>query len=193
MTTQTAGSIDVPRVVAGPASAFPDLRAHRTRRHALAKLRALVAVGEPCTYRMVTLDGEVVPAEQVTDQDSADIRGDLERLSTMRPLSLDALLGMLYAASSHSDRSQISPALDQLLAYLSYWRTVSPERIIALFERLDASRLVRAVGQTLLASTRLGGDRSVARQAFLARFFEDLRARNTHEAVIARLCKGLEM
>jgi hypothetical protein len=51
--------------------------------------------------------------------------------------------------------------------------------VAALFERLDPSRLVRAVGQTLLASTRLSGDRSVARQDFLSRFLEDLRSRGT--------------
>lgn len=163
----------------------------RARRRALDALRAFEAVGEPCTYRIVTLDGTTLPSNQVTDQDSAEVLGDLEHLSTMVPTSLDALLEMLYAASSHSDRSHIAPALDRLLVYLDHWRACSPGRIAALFERLDLSRLVRAVGQTLLASTRLAGDRSVARQEFLARFLEDLRIRRTPEAMIARLRAGL--
>jgi hypothetical protein len=141
---------------------------------------------------MVMPDGTAVAADQVTDQDSAEIRGDVEHLSAMHPTPLDALLQMLYAASSHSDRSRLAPALDRLLVYVSYWGTESG-RVAALFERLDPSRLVRAVGQTLLASTRLAGDRSVARQEFLTRFLEHLRERNTPEAVIARLRKGFEM
>jgi hypothetical protein len=141
---------------------------------------------------MVMPDRTVVPSDQVTGQDSADVRGDLEYLSTMDPTSLDGLLTMVYVASSHSDRSRIAPALDRLLSYLDHWRAVSPERVAALFERLDPSRLVRAVGQTLLASTRLSGDRSVARQEFLSRFLEDLRSRGTPEAMIARLRRGLE-
>jgi len=155
-------------------------------------LRALEAVGEPCTYRIVMPNGATVPSDQVTDQDSAEVRGDLQHLSTMDPPSLDALLGVLYAASSHSDRSRIAPALDRLLAYLDHWRASSPGRVAALFKQLEPSRLVRAVGQTLLASTRLAGDRSVARQEFLARFLEDLRSRGIAEEVIARLRKGLE-
>jgi hypothetical protein len=141
---------------------------------------------------MVMSDGTTVPSDQVTDQDSAEVRGDLEHLSTMIPTSLDALLRMLYVASSHSDRSRIAPALDRLLAYLGHWSAASPGRVAALFERLEPSRLVRAVGQTLLASTRLACDRSVARQEFLSRFLEDLRIRGTPEAMIARLRKGLE-
>lgn len=192
MATQTLRSIDVPRVAAAPASRFPDLRSHRVRRRALEALRAFEAIGEPCTYRMVMADGTVVPSNQVTDQDSAEVLGDLEHLSTMHPTSLDALVGMLYAASSHGDRSGIPPALDHMLAYLDRWRASSPERIAALFERLEPSRLVRAVGQTLLASTRLACDRSVARRKFVSRFLEDLRIRGTPEGVIARLRKGLE-
>ena len=110
----------------------------------------------------------------------------------MVPTSLDALLEMLYAASSHSDRSHIAPVLDRLLAYLDHWRTFSPGRVDALFERLDPSRLVRAVGQTLLASTRLACDRSVARHRFLSRFLDDLRIRGTPEATITHLQEGLE-
>jgi hypothetical protein len=193
MTTQTAHSIDVPRVAAGPISGFLDLKKRRARRHALTKLRALEAVGEPCTYRIVLPDRTAVAVDQVTDRDFAEIREDLEHLSAMHPAPLEVLLRMLYAASSHSDRSRLAPALDCLLAYVSYWSTVSPSRVAALFERLDPSRLVRAVGQTLLASTQLVSDRPVARQKFLARFLEHLRARNTPEAVIARLREGLEM
>ena len=192
MTTHILRSVDVPRVTAGSTSGFPDLTVRRVRRRALDRLRALDAIGEPWTYRMVTLDGTAVSSNQVTDQDSAEVLGDLEHLSTMVPTSLDALLEMLYAASSHSDRSRIAPALDRLLAYLDHWRAFSPGRVAVLFERLDPSRLVRAVGQTLLASTRLASDRSVARQEFLSRFLEDLRVRGTPEEMIARLRKGLE-
>jgi len=141
---------------------------------------------------MVMPDGTAVPSNQVTDQDLAEIRDDLEHLAEMAPTSLDTLLRMLYTASSHSDRSRIAPALDRLLEYLDYWSVASPVRVAALFERLEPSRLVRAVGQTLLASTRLAGDRSAARQEFLARFLEDLRIRGTPEAMITRLRKGLE-
>jgi hypothetical protein len=141
---------------------------------------------------MVMPDGTAVPSNQITDQDLAEIRGDLEHLAEMAPTSLDALLRMLYTASSHSDRSRIAPALDRLLEYLDYWSVASPGRVAALFERLEPSRLARAVGQTLLASTRLAGDRSAARQEFLARFLEDLRIRGTSEAIIVRLRKGLE-
>jgi hypothetical protein len=192
MATQALRSIDVPRTVAGPPGRFPDLRAHRDRRRALGVLRALEAVGEPCTYRMVAPDGTAIPSDQVTDQDAAEVVDDLEHLATMVPTSLDALLEMLYAASSHSDRSRVAPALDRLLAYVGYWSVSSPERVTALFERLEPSRLVRAVGQTLLAATRLAGDRFVARHAFLARFLDDLRIRGTPDAVIARLRRGLE-
>jgi len=192
MTTQTVRSVDVPRVAAGPTSGFPDLTARRVRRRALDVLRAFEAVGEPCTYRIVMLDGTAVPPNQVTDQDSAEVLGDLKHLTTMETTSLDALLEMLYAASSHSDRSRIAPALDRLLAYVAHRSMSSPGRVATLFERLDPSRLVRAVGQTLLASTRLAGDRSVARQEFLSRFLEDLRIRGTPEAIIARLQRGLE-
>jgi len=191
MTTQPLRSVDVPHV-AGPTNRFPDLTAHRVRRRALDVLRALEAVGEPCTYRMIMSDGTVVPSTQVTEQDSAEVLGDLEHLSTMAPTSLDVLLETIYAASSHSDRSRIAPALDRLLSYVDYWSAASPERVAALFERLEPSRIVRAVGQTLLASTRLAGDRSMARQEFFSRFLEDLRIRGTSEAVIARLRKGLE-
>ena len=107
------------------------------------------------------------------------------------PIFLDDLLDTLHAASSHSDRSLIPAALDRLLDYLDHWSESSPGRVVALFERLDPSRLVRAVGQTLLASTRLAGDRTAARREFLARFVEDLRNRGTPEALIATLHKGL--
>lgn len=107
------------------------------------------------------------------------------------PILLDDLLDMCYAASSHSDRSLIPAALDRLLEYLDHWSASSPGRVTELFERLDPSRLVRAVGQTLLASTRLAGDQTAARREFLARFVEDLRNRGTPQALIARLHKGL--
>jgi hypothetical protein len=110
----------------------------------------------------------------------------------MEPISLDALLEMLYAASSHSDRSRIAPALDRLLAYVEHWSASSPARVAALFERLDPSRVARAVGQTLLAEARLTCDRSVARRGFLSRFLEDLRIHGTPEAMIVRLRKELE-
>jgi hypothetical protein len=141
---------------------------------------------------MVLPDGTALPANQVTDQDLAEVRGDLEHLATMAPISLDALLEALYGASAHGDRSRIAPALDRLLAYVTYWSAASPRRVDALFERLDPSRLVRAVGQTLLASTRLAGDRYSARQEFLKSFLEDLRIRGTDEAIITRLRKGLD-
>jgi hypothetical protein len=141
---------------------------------------------------VVRPDGTAVPSNEITHQDSAEVLDDLEHLSTMTPPSLDALLTMLYAASSHGDRSRIGPALDRLLAYLEYWSASSPEQVAALFDQLEPSRLVRAVGQTLLAAARLAGNRSMARQGFLLRFLEDLRIRGTPEAVIARLKEGLE-
>jgi len=192
MTTQITRSVDVPRVTTISTGRFPDLAARRMRRRALDALRAFEVVGEPCLWRMVMPDGVAVPSNQVTDQDWAEIRGDIEHLATMAPISLDALLETLYSASSHSDRSRIAPALDRLLTYVGYWNVVSPGRVDALFETLDPSRLVRAVGQTLLVSTRLAGDRSIARQEFLARFLEDLRIRGTDEAIITRLREGLD-
>lgn len=192
MTTQTVRTIGVPRLAARPAGGGLDLPAHRARRRALEALRALDVVGEPCTYSIVMPDGTAVPADQVTDQDSTEVFCDLEHLGTRDPLSLDALLGLLYAASSHRDRSRIAPALDRLLDYVDHWNAVSPERVTALFDRLAPSRLARAVGQTLLASTRLACYRSVARREFLSRFLENLRDRGTPEATIARLQQGLE-
>lgn len=103
------------------------------------------------------------------------------------PLSLDALLSTLYAASAHDDRSLVATALDHLLKFLGYWSARSPKRVAELFERLEPARLVRAVGQILLASTRSGAVRSAARQDFLRRFLEDLRLRGTAEATIERL------
>ena len=187
MTTQTVRTVDVPR----PAGGELDPAAHWARRRALDVLRALDAVGEPCTYRVVMPDGTAVPPDQVTDHDSTDVVSDLEHLGTTAPLSLDALLRMLYAASSHHDRSRIAPALDRLLDYVDHWSAVAPERVSGLFERLAPSRIVRAVGQTLLASTRLTCNRSAAHREFLSRFLEDLRARGTPEATIARLREGI--
>jgi hypothetical protein len=186
---QTIRTIDVPRqagIGINPAS-------RRARRRALEALWALDALGVPCTYRLVMADGSAVPSDQITEQDSADVLMDLERLTMSAPLSMDALIDLLYAASSHPDRSRIAPALDRLLDYVDHWSEVSPEPIAALFERLDPSRLVRAAGQTLLAATRLDGHRSAARQAFLSRFLEDLRARGTPETAIRRLEQGLGM
>lgn len=192
MTTQSTRSVDVPRVTNRSTGRFPDLTARRRRRRALESARAFEVVGEPYTCRMVMPDGAAVPSNQVSDQDWAEVRGDLEHLAIMAPIALDALLEVIYGASSHSDRSRIAPALDRLLAYVGYWSVASPGRVDALFERLVPSRLVRAVGQTLLASTRLAGDRSAARQDFLARFLEDLRNRGTDDAIITRLRKGLD-
>jgi hypothetical protein len=107
------------------------------------------------------------------------------------PILLDDLLDMLYVASSHSDRSLIPAALDRLLEHLDHWSESSPGRVTELFERLDPARLVRAVGQTLLASTRLAGEQTAARREFLARFVEDLRNRGTTEATITRLYRRL--
>lgn len=192
MTTQTVRSIAVPRAAAASNGTFPDLAMHRVRRRALDALRALEAVGEPCECRLIMADGTAVPSEQITDHELADIRRDLEHLSKRTPIALDALLRTLYDASSYSDRSRIPPALDRLLAYVAYWNATSPERVAALYDRLEPSRIVRAVGQTLLAATRLSGDRSHARQEFLSRFLADLRTRGTPEAVIERLQKGLQ-
>src|SRR5690606_38775824 len=111
------------------------------------------------------------------------------RLATKEPPSLPALLDLLYAASSSDERSRIAPALDRMLEYVDHWST----GVDALFERLDPSRVVRAVGQTLLAAARQVGYRSAARQAFLARFIEDLRMRGTPEATIRRLEQGLAL
>lgn len=143
----------------------------------------------------------VLAAAAGTDGDTVvEVRSvpDLEHPSAVDPapldaLPLDALLEMLYVASSHGDRSLVPAALDRLLEYLDHWGSSSPGRIAALFDRLDPSRLVRAVGQTLLAWTRLAGDRSAARREFLARFLVDLRIRGTPEATISRLREGIEV
>jgi hypothetical protein len=97
------------------------------------------------------------------------------------------LVEMLESASERSDRSLIPAALDRLLEYVDHWSSSSPEDVAALFERLDPSRLVRAVGQTLLAWSRFAGDWSAAREKFITRFIEDLRDCGTPEAVITRL------
>lgn len=181
-------TIDVPRPVGGefnPAS-------HRIRRRQLDALGALMALGEPCAHRLVMADGSPVPADQVTDQDLADVVGDLERIGRRDVPSLDVLLELLYAVSSHSDRSRVASALDRLLEYVDHWSATAPEHVVALFERLDPARTVRAVGQTLLAATRMSRDHLPARQAFLERFLADLRARGTPETTIRRLEQGLE-
>lgn len=192
MSTTPIRSIHVSRVADRPAGGYLDLPARRARRRSLDALRALEAVGEPCTYRIVAPDASAVPADQLTDQDSNDVISDLAHLDTMNPPPLDALVGMLYAASSHGNRSRVAPALDRLLSYVDYWTAASTGRVVALFERLTPSRLVRAIGQTLLASTRLAIHRSEARSAFFSNFLADLRLRGTPEATIARLRKGLE-
>ncbi|MFO0762065.1 MAG: hypothetical protein U0359_36840 [Byssovorax sp.] len=148
-------------------------------------------LGEPCTYRLIALDGAAVPPDQISSQDLAELAADLEHLGVREPLSLDSLLDVLYTASSHSDPSRMAPALDRMLEYVEHWSTVTPEQIATLFERLDPSRLVRAVGQTLLAATRLACHASAARQTFVSRFFADLRARGTPEPTVRRLEEGL--
>jgi hypothetical protein len=191
MTLAPPRSVDVPRP-APPAGGRLCSPARRARRHALDVLRAFVAIGEPYAYRVVAPDGTAVAPDQVTEQDDADVRGDLEHLGAIEPTPLDALVTMLEEASSHGDRSRVAPALDRMLSYVDSWSALSPARLAELFERLTPSRLVRAVGQTLLAATRLPGDGSPARRAFLAAFLEDLRARGTPEETIARLRRGLE-
>lgn len=184
-------SIDVPRARPQGDGRF-DPASRKARRKKLDIVRALEAIGEPCVYRLVMSDGTPIPSGQVTDQDSAEIFQDLDRLAAMDPISLEALLTMLYSASSHEDRSRVASALDHMLACVDHWSSMRPARVVALFERLEPSRLVRAVGQTLLASTRLDRDRSPARRDFLSRFLEDLRVRGVPEARIARLRQGLE-
>ncbi len=100
------------------------------------------------------------------------------------------LLEMLYAASWHKDWSLIPAALDHLRRCLDNWHINSYNPI--LFEQLDPSRLVRLIGQTLLASTRSLVGQSAARQAFLSRFLDDLRIRGTPESTIVLLQKELE-
>jgi hypothetical protein len=107
--------------------------------------------------------------------------------------TLDVLIDLLYAASSHNDRSRVGSALDRLLEYVDHWSKVSPERVAALFNGLDPAQLVRAVGQTFLAATRLDGHTSPERHAFFLRFIDDLRVRGTPESTILRLVRGLEM
>lgn len=188
MSTQAARTIDVPRLAGGALN----LAAHLARRRALDILRALDAIGEPCPYRLVMPDGSALPSDQVTEQDAVDVAVDLEHLGRAPP-TLEALIASLYVASSHEDRSRVAPALDRLLDYVDRWSQVSPERVAMLFERLEPARLVRTVGQTLLAATRLACHDSAARRAFLSHFLEDLRARGTSEATIRRLQQGLEM
>lgn len=189
MIVETIRTVDVPR----PAGGEFDPASRRSRRRALEALRALYVLGEQFTYRLVGADGSTIPSDQVAEQDSADVLNDLERLGMRVPPLLDALVDLLYVASSHSDRSRVAPALDHLLEYVDHWSGVSPARVAALFARLDPSRLVRAVGQTLLAATRLERHQSAARQAFLARFLEDLRGRGTPETTIRRLEQGFEL
>jgi hypothetical protein len=80
-------------------------------------------------------------------------------------MSLDSLLETIAANPS-------DPAtLDQMREFVG----AAPfEQTEALFDRLDPSRLPRAVGQTLLASTRLAGYTSQARSDFLERFLRNL-------------------
>src|SRR5580700_1518842 len=99
MTLAATRSVDVPRPAPPPAGGRLDLPARRSRRHALDVLRALLAIGEPSPYRVVAPDGTAVPPDQATEQDEADIRGDLERLGAIEPTPLDALVTMLEEAS----------------------------------------------------------------------------------------------
>jgi hypothetical protein len=192
MSAQMIRNIDVPRGSSGPGSEFPDLARRRARTRKLRGMGALMAVGESVDFRMIHPDGSAIPSDQLSEQERDGVQAELEHLSTLAPRSLDDLLQLLYEASAYSDRSRIGRALDDMLAYVEYWSFVLPEHVVTLFDRLEPSRLVRAVGQTLLASTKLDGDRSSARQAFIVRFLEDLRIRGTSDAVIARLRGGFE-
>lgn len=187
MTMHNNHVVDVPRPTG---ETFGGSLRH-ARRRALDVARAFDILGEPYTSRFVMEDGTPVPPDQITEQESAELSADLQYLSRSDPPAVDVLLEQLYAASSHSDRSRVAPALDRLLAYVDHWSALSPKRVDALFEQLEPSRLLRAVGQTLLAATRLDAHLSHARQLFLVRFMDDLRARGTPEATIRRLAEGL--
>ncbi len=180
--------IDVPR----PTKALFDVASRRARRRALDELLAFETLGASCTYRIIAEDGLPVPADQITDRDRLDISTDLQHLARRGAIELDVLLALLYEASAHEDRSKVGPALDRLLEYVDYWTDLAPDRVDALFENLDPSKLRRAVGQTLLAATRLDGFRSAARQSFYARFIDDLRTQGTPEATIRRLTEELK-
>lgn len=110
--------------------------------------------------------------------------------------SPDDLLRAIHAASStasRGDRARVASVLDRLRAFVEHWEPRDPGRVAELFGRLDPSRLVRPVGQTLLASTRSRALRSVERRDFLARFLDDLRARGTSGATIERLRRRLDV
>ncbi len=181
-------TVDVPRPTGGGLG----VSSRRKRRHALEFLLAFKVLGEPCIYQFVMDDGSPVPLDQITEEEAAEVASDVEYLGRKDPPTLDGLLEQLYAASAHSDRSRVAPALDCVLAYVDHWSALSPERIAVLFDRLEPARLVRAVGQTLLAATRLDGRHSTSRQAFFLRFLDDLRARGTPEPTIRRLAEGLQ-
>lgn len=192
MTLHSVPTVCVP---APPRGDF-DVASRRARRRALEVLNAFQVIGEVHALRFVQDDGGSVPEDQITEQQSADLVRDLQHLRFRqlhrgKPLALAALLEQLYAASSHADRSQVGSALDQLLEYVDHWRMFSPERLDALFDRLEPSKLVRAVGQALLAATHISGYQSAARQSFCGRFTEALRDRGTPEPTIRRVVEGI--
>jgi len=91
--------------------------------------------------------------------------------------ALRIVIHELYAASAAGDRARIAFALDLMLDHIDRWRGSSPTTIAELFRRLDPVQCVRAVGQTLLAVTRVTNDSPVARRAFMERFLAVLRER----------------
>ncbi len=94
--------------------------------------------------------------------------------------ALRIVIRELYAASAAAhdgDRSKVGPALDLMINCVDDWRRSSPTTIAELFRRIDPAQCVRAVGQTLLAVTRVTDDSPVARRAFMERFLAVLRER----------------
>jgi len=91
----------------------------------------------------------------------------------MPVISLDSLLSLLYETSmralSNNDRSRVGFALDAMLDYVGYWTDTDLKQINALFEQLEPERVVRAVNQTLLASTQFTRELLTARRMFILR------------------------
>ena len=100
---------------------------------------------------------------------------------------LEILYEASHLASRHGDRSGIPMALDLMLERLD--RSLETDRELAdeLLANLDASRVVRAVGQTLLVATRFDQMLSTQRKRFSARFIETLKERGVDEEVIERM------
>jgi hypothetical protein len=98
----------------------------------------------------------------------------------------DDLQSVLYDACADPDRSSIDRALDLMLVWMDAWWT-DPRNIDNLFTSLDPTRLVRSIGQTLLARTDMPSRDTSARRAFVDRFLVAESARGASPETIDRL------